>query len=90
MTPTVRDRLHFQILLECTCHQVTTSTLHQRAVSRYIIKPSQSIAIRDMRLLVPRQLINGRVMSTLFGRCLGKRYARLNRGAPCHYHGVVL
>jgi len=29
-------------------------------------------------------------VSTLFGRCLGKRYAGLNRGTPGHYHGVVI
>jgi hypothetical protein len=93
MTPPIRDRLkliYFCILLKCTCHQVTASTLHQRAVSRYIIKPSQSVAISNMRLLIPCQLINGGVMRTLFRRCLGKHYTGLNRGTSRHYHGVVI
>jgi len=93
MTSPIRDRLkliYFYIWLKCTCHQVTASTLHQRAISRYIIKPSQSIAISDMRLLIPRQLINGGVMRTLFRRCLGKHHSGLNRGTSGHYHGVVI
>ena len=43
-----------------------------------------------MRLLIPRQLINGGVMRTLFRRCLGKHHAGLNRGTSRHYHGVVI
>ena len=96
MTPTFRYRLqliYFQILLHCTwctCHHVTTSTLHQRAVSRYIIEPSQSIAISDMHLVIPHQLINGGIMRTLFHRCLGKHNIGLNRSASSHYHRVVI
>lgn len=93
MTPPIRDRLKlisFCILLKSTCHQVTASTFHQRTVSRYIIKPSQSVAISYMWLLIPRQLINGWVMRTLFRRCLGKHYTGLNRGTSRHYHGVVI